>query len=418
MKFTVSHFVFILTIACLCAMGIAFLYSTGYLGEGFAVRGNYLRQCFFIGAGALIAICISRLRPGGALWRITVFCGYGISVLLLLLVLMMGKSIGGARRWLDFGPILLQPAEFARAFAILAAAFCLDGKSLPRRWEFVAGVSAFLLPMVLIILEPSYGNAFSLAFPMAAMLGCRFLPKWLWGMSLFLGVIILIGCSLGIQRLRMQDGNGYGEAILAGNNGGEELSGGFLRLYHLRRLKSFLSAEGGWNEQQSVMAVAGGGLIGKGYLNGTMKNLGFLPRTVAPTDFIFAVVAEEGGFLFGVLPLLLLYWLLLMTLMHWAARAQDRLSLNLIAGGSIMLFTHILVGVGMSIRLLPVIGLPLPLLSYGGSFTVAVFILLGAMFAADRHRSSGENTPSEDSEGTGGFSLGRVLRVNVTRASQ
>lgn len=405
MKFTASHLLYGVVIACLCAIGIAFLYSTGYLGEEFAVRENYLRQCFFICAGVLAAFCILRIRTGSTLWRILAFGGYGISVLLLMIVLVMGKSIGGARRWLDFGPMLLQPAEFARVFTILAAAVLLDGRSIPKKWELLAGLTAFLLPMVLIILEPSYGNAMSLLFPMMAMIGTRYLPKWLWGLALFLCIVLIIGASLGIQRQRQ-----VGKVDQVDQ---ESQTAGFFKAYHLKRLKSFLSAEGGWNEQQSVMAVAGGGLTGKGYLNGTMKNLGFLPRTVAPTDFIFAVVAEEGGFLFGVLPLLALYWTLLMILMHWAGRAQDRLCLNLIAGGSILIFTHIVVGVGMAIRLLPVIGLPLPLLSYGGSFTIAVFIILGAMAAADGHRSDESSEDRKAEKGTIVFALGRLLKVNL-----
>lgn len=417
MKFTASHLIYMIVIACLCAMGIAYLYSTGYLGEEFAVRENYLRQCFYIGAGALTAVCICRVKPGGTIWRVVVFGGYGVSILLLLLVLVIGKSIGGARRWLDFGPMLLQPAEFARAFTVFAAAYILNGRSVPKRWEFPAGLMVFLLPMGLIILEPSYGNAMSLALPMVVMFGMRYLSKWLWGMALCIGVILIIGASIGIQHLRLADAEGRGNAILAENTDGTQ-SSGFFRGYHLKRLRSFLSAEGGWNEQQSVMAVAGGGLIGKGYLNGTMKNLGFLPRTVAPTDFIFAVVAEEGGFLFGVLPLLVLYWILMMLLMHWACRAQDRLCLNLIAGGTILLFTHIIVGVGMAIRLLPIIGLPLPLLSYGGSFTIAVFIILGAMAAADCHRKDEKGDGGAAAEHSIFIALGRLLHIKIKRAPE
>ena len=403
-----SHLLFLLVLLCLSGMGVAYLFSTGYLGAEYAVRGNYLRQCGFLLFGVVLGAAAFRMTPGSGLWRIVVFAGYCLSLLLLVLVLLAGKSIGGARRWLVLGPFLLQPAEFARVFTILAGALLLDGKFLPRRWEFLFGVGCYLLPMGLILLEPSYGNAASLAIPLAVMLGLRYFPKWLWITTVLVAVSGVLALSLAIQHLRLLDETGTPVESLETGWGTGVFHG-----YHLRRLRSFLSAEGGWNEQQSVMAVAGGGLTGKGYLSGTMKNLGFLPRTVAPTDFIFAVVAEEGGLLFGVLPLLLLYWLLFLLLTHWAARSQNRLCLNLLAGGSALLFTHVVVNIGMTIRLLPVIGLPLPLLSYGGSFTVSVLLLLAMMASADYHRTEQPSRIPCARSSESIWALGRLLRVKL-----
>ncbi len=413
MRYSTSHLLYLLVILLLCLMGVAFLFSTGYLGPSFAVRQNYLRQCLFLGLGAALAVAFSTLPPGRISWRVVVFSGYFAGIVLLVAVLFLGKSIGGARRWLSLGGFLLQPAEFARAFTILAAAALWDGKSLPKCWEFPLGLLCFLVPMGLILLEPAYGNAASLAVPMGILACTRYLPRWLWNALLLAVVVLVATVSLAVLHLRQDSGEGLRrrEALLSENGPG----GGILRGYHLRRVRSFLSSEGGWNEQQSLMAVAGGGLTGKGYLNGTMKNLGFLPRTVAPTDFIFAVVAEEGGLLFGVLPLLFLYWLLAMLLLHWAARAADRLRLNILLGGTGLLLVHIVVGVGMAVRLLPVIGLPLPLLSYGGSFTLAVFLLLGAMAGADHHReepvASGKKHAPEEAE----LRLGFLLKCKIRR---
>ncbi len=407
----ISHLAYILVIAALCGMGVLFLYSTGYLGPEYAVRSNYLRQCLFIGLGASVACGIVALSPGRSAWRAFVFGGYGVSLLLLLLVLVFGKSIGGARRWLSVGAFLLQPAEFARVFTIAAGALLLDGRTLPRRWEAIVGAICFIVPMALILLEPSYGNAASLAVPMAVIFGMRYLPRPVWTLAMALGVAMMICAGAAVWHLRTQPPAERGVFI------GAEAESSFFRGYHLRRLDSFLSPEGGWNEQQSLMAVSGGGLTGKGYLNGTMKNLGFLPRTVAPTDFIFAVVAEEGGLLFGVLPLMLLYWMLFAILATWASRAQDRLALNMIAGGMALLFTHVVVGVGMAVRLLPIIGLPLPLLSYGGSFTLSVFILLGAMASAECHRTGLHADKSAQEEDTGSCVLrvGHLLKIHLHR---
>lgn len=413
MRYSTSHLLYLLVILLLCLMGVAFLFSTGYLGPSFAVRQNYLRQCLFLGLGAALAVAFSTLPPGRISWRVVVFSGYFAGIVLLVAVLFLGKSIGGARRWLSLGGFLLQPAEFARAFTILASSALWDGKSLPKCWEFPLGLLCFLVPMGLILLEPAYGNAASLAVPMGILACTRYLPRWLWNALLLAVVVLVATVSLAVLHLRQDSGEGLRrrEALLSENGPG----GGILRGYHLRRVRSFLSSEGGWNEQQSLMAVAGGGLTGKGYLNGIMKNLGFLPRTVAPTDFIFAVVAEEGGLLFGVLPLLFLYWLLAMLLLHWAARAADRLRLNILLGGTGLLLVHIVVGVGMAVRLLPVIGLPLPLLSYGGSFTLAVFLLLGAMAGADHHReepaASGKKHAPEEAE----LRLGFLLKCKIRR---
>lgn len=410
-RFTASHLVFMLTAGVLCALGVAFIYSAGYLGEAYAVRGNYLRQCVFIGAGLVAGAGICALSPGRLSWRAVIFSGYFASLLLLVAVLLWGKSIGGARRWIPVGGMLLQPAEFARVFTLLAGALLWDGKSLPRRWELPLGLLCYLAPMALIAAEPSYGNAASLAIPLAVTLGLRYLPPWLWKISLLTMAGALLAATLCVQHLRRQAAIPPAEKGAASASLLPPKAAALLKGYHLRRFQSFLSADGGWNEQQAVMAVAGGGRTGKGYLNGTMKNLGFLPRTVAPTDFIFAVVAEEGGFFFGVLPLLGLYWLLLMLPLHWASRAEDRLRLNLLAAGTTLLFTHVVVGVGMSVRLLPVIGLPLPLLSYGGSFTLSLFLLLGAMLAADRHPAEGTDTTPQETET--GFRLGRLFRLRL-----
>ncbi len=405
MRLSASHFLYLLVIGCLCAMGVAYIYSTGYLGEAFAVRQNYLRQIAFLLLGGIGALGLGTLSPGRLSWRVVVFSGYGLSLLLLVAVLLWGRSIGGARRWIPLGGMLLQPAEFARLFTILTGALLLDGKFLPRLWELPLGLLCYLLPMGLIAAEPSYGNAASLAIPLAITLGLRYLPPWLWKVSLLASAALLLASALAVHHFRQQNG--------ASPVSMPQEAARLLKGYHLRRFQSFLSAQGGWNEQQATMAVAGGGLTGKGYLNGTMKNLGFLPRTVAPTDFLFAVVAEEGGFLFGVLPLLGLYWILLMLPLHWARRAKNRLHLNLLLSGVGLLLVHIVVGVGMSVRLLPVIGLPLPLLSYGGSFTLSLLLLLGTMAAADAHGQKEAPTPHPPLREEATLQWGWLLRLKI-----
>ncbi len=377
-----SHLVILITLILLAIFGVAYIYSTGYISSDYPVRPNWLRQCVFLNAGACVAYFFARLDIQKRSWQLLIISCYLCSVILLVAVLLMGRSVGGARRWIALGPLFLQPAEFAKVFTLLAGAIVLSGDFLRSKWlELPVALCVFAVPVLLIAREPSYGNAASVLPGLALMIGLRFLPSWLWRCAIAAFMIAFFVGIAGLYYLRSLPPEPVSQTVVQNDTSTIK---SLLRGYHLKRLKSYLSPRGGWNEQQSLMTVAGGGLFGKGYLNGTMKSLGFLPRTVAPTDFIFAVIAEEGGFLFGVLPVVILYGLLIAIVMHWASRAQNQLSLNILVAGSSLLMVHICVGIGMTIRLLPVIGLPLPLLSYGGSFTVAMLTLIGAMISCDR----------------------------------
>jgi rod shape determining protein RodA len=155
----------------------------------------------------------------------------------------------------------------------------------------------------------------------------------------------------------------------------------FLEEYQKGRIKVFLAkdhdlADAGWNKLQSQIAVGSGGLHGKGYLKGTQNILGFLPRTVAPTDFIFCVIAEETGFMGGAF-LILLYAVLLGRCMRASMKSRDEFGRLMALGIGVMLFCHVFVNIAMTIGILPITGLPLPLMSYGGSFMVSTMIALG-----------------------------------------
>jgi len=132
----------------------------------------------------------------------------------------------------------------------------------------------------------------------------------------------------------------------------------------------------GWNKLQSQIAVGSGGWFGKGYLKGTQNILGFLPRTVAPTDFIYSVVAEETGFV-GSNLLLLLYTIVIVRCMRAAVQATERFGRLLAAGVGALIFTHVFINIAMTVGLMPITGLPLPLMSYGGSFMVTTMTALG-----------------------------------------
>ena len=381
-------------VLALALYGLFFIYSTGYIGDDFPVRENWTRQTVFFVIGAVLAVLVARWDYRSRSWFFFVCGGYAISLLLLVVVLFLGQRIGGARRWLNLGFMTLQPAEFAKLFAIMLCAWLVGtGKS----WLKSAGCCFLLVipPAFLILLEPSYGNAFSL-FPAIAAL---YLLRWtsrrfiaLLFALLFLGICLF---TAGITWLRSDAGTPYVERITTS----PALNSIGLRDYHIKRIHNYLTPRGEWNERQSIVTIASGGPYGKGYLQGTMKNLGFLPRTVAPTDFIFAVICEEMGFLFGCLPVVGLYALLLAITLHWSACAEDKTGSALCNGLSMLLFTHIAINLAMTTRLIPIMGLPLPLLSYGGSYLLATLLALGTMASIPLHTGNRE-APSTSGENT------------------
>ena len=142
----------------------------------------------------------------------------------------------------------------------------------------------------------------------------------------------------------------------------------------------------GWNAIQSEIAVGSGGFLGKGYMQGTHCSLGYLPKTVAHSDFIFPVIAEETGFVGGVI-LLGLFALLIFSIFRTALIASDAFGRNLCVGIAMLIMVHVFVNVGMCIRLMPITGLPLPLVSYGGTFLITLLICLGIVQSVYAHRN-------------------------------
>ena len=394
--------------AVLVLYGVCFVYSTGYVSDDYPVRTTWIRHIVWCVCGCVIAVVISSFAARDLAMRWLTWCGYGISLLLLASVLFFGKTIGGASRWLSLGPIMLQPAEFAKVFTMLAVCRVAspDGDLHRRKWRYLLLFPVIGIPFILILVEPSFGNAFSLLPGALAALGVQLAWRHLWRLMMVLLLAVLVCGGVFLARVRA------GESPLGVSAKHEQA---FFRGYHFSRFASYLTPKGGWNEQQSLMTLAGGGLTGKGYLNGTMKSLGYLPRTVAPTDFIFAVIGEEMGFLFGTLPLLLAYALLVAIGFRWASRSENRTMM--LYGVSLMtLFcTHILVNVGMTVRLVPVIGLPLPLLSYGGSFTLAMFLLLGVISGIGRRfsKENAEMSRGKVAESELGINLLHLFKLTI-----
>lgn len=359
-------------IAALAGIGLLFVYSASRIVDDQPVARCYRQLiCLAVSTALFLYIVVTDYRRlSRDAWWI-----YGITIILLVLVLLVGRTLGGAKRWLFFLGMGFQPAEFAKIATIALLARYLSRPDVDlERWRSVGIVFLIAgLPVSLIGMEPAVGTAlvflpaiFAMMF-VAQVRGRILVTIVIAGLAfvaLALAVIFVpaeLGCSDETQE-RMLKYVG-------------------LRPYHKKRIVSFfrpgkdpMGAD--WNKRQSEIAIGSGGLYGKGYRNGRANILCYLPKTVAPTDFIFSVLSEEEGFL-GSAATLFLFVLVVATGMWTAATAADTLGRLLCVGVTALVFVHVFVNVAMTTGLLPVAGLPLPLMSSGGSFLISMMAGLG-----------------------------------------
>lgn len=347
-------------ILALSLMGILTIYSV--TGEA---TGNqvpiYLKQAIWVGVGALAFLATSRIDYHKlARWSYVL---YGFALLLLVVVLFGGKSSRGAQRWIALGPVAFQPSEFVKVPVLLVLATYYSTQTQRGWWYRVIVPALIVLPGFFLILEqPDLGS--SLSF-----------------LSIYVTLLFAVGIksrTLGVVLL---------SALMLFPFAWSEIWGS-LHDYQKERILSFVNpdydpAGKGYQGLQSRIAVGSGELIGKGFHGGTQTQFKFLPE--GHTDFIFAVLAEEWGFLGSFLFISLFLALLLLGL-DVAAKAKDALGALLAIGLVGMLTFNVVVNVGMTIGLVPIVGIPLPLLSYGGSATVMTMAGLGLLFSVKRER--------------------------------
>jgi rod shape determining protein RodA len=359
----------LLLCACgLMCVGAAFIYSAMAGHESGLVwyRQTYVHQIFWyiIGLGAaaaLLAIDYSRLARWSGL-------AYWLTIILLVAVLIVGTKINGARRWIALGIFGLQPSEFAKiAFILLLAEFLSrPAEELRGARVFWATLGLTLLPFVLILKEPDLGSALVLPAISLSMMFVAGVPgrrlAWLVG-----GVGLLVALLVAVVL--------FAPARLSPEH------------YQERRIMEYFGLKKSYNVEQALISVGSGGFKGKGWRHGTQYALGFLPRAGAHNDFIFSVIAEEEGFV-GSVVILALYTVLLSSGIKIASQARDRLGKLLAVGVVTLLFCHVFINVGMNIRLMPVTGIPLPLLSYGGSSVVCSLIAIGILHNIHVYRRS------------------------------
>ena len=376
---------------CLLALGALFIYSATAGRE--ALKGlPWYRETFFhqiiwfiLGGAAAVAVCAadySRL----ARWSTVV---YWLSIIALVAVLVVGVTRLGGRRWIQLPfNFALQPSEFAKiAFILMMASYLsrpVEELRQPRVFLKALGLTA--LPFFLILKEPDLGSALvflpvSLAMMLVAGVPGRYLGRLVAGVGLF--TVLLVATVLFAPNLKFI--KSYQKDRLVTYFGGD---------LALRRAspdqRKALERElrdKSYNVEQALISVGSGGLTGKGWRQGTQYALGFLPSAGAHNDFIFSVIAEEEGFV-GSVVILTLYGALLFSGINIASQARDRLGQLLAAGVATLLFCHVFINIGMNIRLMPVTGIPLPLLSYGGSSVICSLVAIGILHNVHSYRRS------------------------------
>jgi len=333
-------------------IGLLVLYSAG--GRDMDLIGRQLlRLCIAF----TTMFAVAQVTPRW-LQRMTPWV-FATGIVLLLAVLIKGEISGGAQRWLDLYVVRFQPSEMMKlAVPMMVAWYLADAPLPPNRFQLLASTVLTIVPTLMIIKQPDLGTALLIA---SAGFFVLFLAGLQWRLLAILGVIAAAAAPLLWH---------------------------FMHDYQRMRVMTFLNPQNdplgaGYHTIQAEIAIGSGGLFGKGWLNGTQSQLDFLPER--STDFIFAVLSEEFGFI-GITVLFTCYMVIVIRGMLIAVQAQDTFT-RLLAGSLAMtFFVYVIVNTGMVTGLLPVVGVPLPMISYGGTSIVTLMAGFGILMSIQTHR--------------------------------
>jgi rod shape determining protein RodA len=417
------HWLMFTLMIFMAVAGIFFIFSATHHAENpVLARAAYQQMTWLaIGLGVFLMCALvdyeNFVRYG---WLI--FAGM---VLVLIYVLLFGKVVNNSRSWIGVGGFGVQPGEFSKIALILGLAwfFVRHQEHMGKFWMILAAVGMALIPFGLILLQPDFGTA-------AVLAPITFFALWAGGAPKRWLVIPLIGIAVAVLACywvvyranwdgTLQDvPRATAEGIqLAVHLKGRPVSGDvevpptaipdrptadqlasgevrkptvLLKTYQINRIRTFFKPEldplgAGWTIRQSLIAVGSGGLKGKGYLRGDQNVYGFLPKDIAYNDFIFSVIAEEWGFAGGTI-LICCHTLVILCLLRIAGRSKDLAGTVLCAGFAGLWFTHFFINTGMTIKVVPITGIPLPLTSYGGTFLVTCMAGLGLAQSVWIHR--------------------------------
>ncbi|MDR0403908.1 MAG: rod shape-determining protein RodA [Treponema sp.] len=405
----------------LTVFGILFIYSSGVSSTGSVISDEYSRQIIWAAAGVVIALALSMVNFR-RIYDFSLYLYFG-TLLLLVYTCLFGRMVSGARAWIGIGGFGIQPSEFAKITTILFLARHLDstkrGQNVMRR--FIVSCLIVFVPMVLILLQPDFGTSLvfipillamtfvgGIALRYVAFLGgcivvtgiMMVLPLWqetilegkfpsvmilMNGRFILIGILALLAISLisfyGFRRYKKPYFYWicYIAAIGIFSLPASFISHKVLKDYQIMRLIVFLDPNvdprgSGWHIIQSMTAIGSGGFMGKGFLNGTQSHYRFLPQQ--STDFIFSIFTEEWGFLGGVL-VIALFLLICMRLIRIINVTSDTFGAYIAAGLAAMYSFHFLINVGMAMGVMPITGIPLHFMSYGGSALISAMAGIG-----------------------------------------
>jgi rod shape determining protein RodA len=344
-------------------MGIAMIgLLTLYSAAGGSVNPWALKQAFIFLVFLSVAVGMSWIRESSI--KTVAFPLYAVILLMLVLVEMLGFVGKGAQRWLDIGPIRLQPSEFMKPAMVLVLArfYSLLPPADIKKWRAIWPAALLLgVPAALILVQPDLGTAVMVLLIGGTVMFVAGLPWWL-----FAGAFLAVATAAPIAYTLMHD-------------------------YQRQRVLIFLNPEAdplgaGYHITQSKIAIGSGGLFGKGYLQGSQSHLDYLPE--GHTDFVFSTMVEEWGFVGGLL-LILCFAMVIRWGMKVSTNAKTRFAQLTAAGLSATIFFYVAINLMMVMGLAPVVGVPLPLVSYGGSAVMTVMLCIGLLMALERQQRTG-----------------------------
>lgn len=349
------NWIIVLVVCAIAGVGFLVLYSAA--GGVFEPWASTQMMRFAVGLVLMLAIALVDLRY----WMATAYPLYILALIALLLVEFLGVAGMGGQRWLDLGFIRMQPSEFMKIALVLAMARYFHGLNLPdtrKLSRLLVPIVLVILPAALVVRQPDLGTTLVLGLAGVGMIFLSGARVWIFGVGTIAAIAsIPVGWRL-------------------------------LRDYQQERLLVFFNPESdplgaGYQIMQSKIALGSGGIFGKGFLQGTQSHLNFLPEM--KTDFIFTVLAEEFGIVGG-LTLLALYLIVLGYGIYVSFTCRSHFGRLLAMGVSGTLFLYVFINIAMVMGLLPVVGVPLPLVSYGGSAMLTVLIGCGLMLSVALHR--------------------------------
>jgi len=407
-------FLILISVILLVATGVCFIYSSNITSDGTVVSNEFIKQIVWSLIGFVLMIMIILLLDYKILENFAIYI-YFSSIFLLILTLLFGNVINGSRRWLGIMDFGIQPSEFVKITTIimLGAFYARKSREMAKIETLFKGFLIILLPVVLIVLQPDMGTAlvyFPIFLAMSFIAGAKvrhimyitltgllavflvIMPVWfkyiykgneavinffidpkfyntIFISALAIMVISLLGYFFTKKKYSYYYYFAYFSSILFISTTGAIIARSVLKSYQVMRLVIFFNPDidpkgAGWHFIQSITAVGSGGIFGKGFLNGTQSHLRYLPQQ--STDFIFSIIAEEIGFI-GCLLVFFLFLIIIIRGYVISVFAKDLFGANLAAGISTMILFHFMVNIGMTIGIMPITGIPLFFLSYGGS---------------------------------------------------